>query len=368
MRCSRRPCRCPGLPRSWRRTPCSVPDDAGNSSPGCTLWIAIVLTHYVRGGYLAWRVPILFVVLLFSSLLTWMGANAWLSWMGDLIPSNIRGRYFGVRQIFEILVEMTGALCVGWYLTNGPVTHTQYVLVVCILVGFGIVDILIFRLWVPHPVLRPTRMRGELRDLIRPALRDQRYRRLVAFLAVWMFSSGLMQPYMWVFIKGEEYLGASYWIGGTIWAVSCAARGASSYFWGHLGDHWSPRRVLKLCVLISVASPFHYLLATRQTLWPVYLGYVVGSVSWAGIFVFMFQYGISMAPSKERSVYLAFQGVVLGLVGTAAYLSAGGIVWLLQWVALPEGLCDLQLLFCLAGVGRLVSLVPLSRMENTRRS
>lgn len=334
------------------------------------LWVPLALTYFISGEYLPWRVPALFVILLASSLLAWTAANAWLSWMGDLLPSGIRGRYFGVRQVCEKTFEIVGGLCVGWYLSMGETTtHTQYVIVVCVLVTFGILDILVFRFWVPHPVLEPTRKRGQLRQLIAVPLRDRRYKRLVLFLAGWTFASGLLQPYIWVFIKGEEYLGLSYMMGYVILAVSGVCLGGTSYFWGHFGDRWNPRKALALCVAIGFTPPFYYLFATPQNTLPIYLAWAVGSIAWSGILVYTFQYGISMAPARERSMYLAFQSAVLGLVQGAAFLSAGGILKLMAWTDLRlGGYSDLQILFCLAGLGRLLSFIPLIRMEGSHRS
>ena len=331
------------------------------------LWVALVLTWYVRAEYLPWRLPILFAILLASSLLAWTGANAWLSWMGDLIPTHARARYFGFRQIFEKGFEIVGGLCVGWYLGTRP-PYGQYIIVVCVLVTFGVLDILVFRFLVPHPVLAPTRRRGQLKDLITIPLRDRKYRKLVLFLATWTFAAGLLQAYIWVFIKGEAYLNLSYLFGYTNLAIAGVCLMGMSYFWGRVGDRWQPRRALTVCVLMGVTPPFYYAFATPTFVLPIYLAWAIGSMAWAGIMVFSYQYAISMAPAAERSVYLAFQSAVLGLVGAAAFLAAGGIVWLLQWVTLPWGLCDLQVLFCLTGVGRLLSLIWVSRMDNMHRS
>jgi len=98
---------------------------------------------------------------------------------------------------------------------------------------------------------------------------------------------------------------------------------------------------------------------------------MVGSVAWAGIFIYTFQYGISMAPTKERSMYLAFQSAALGLVMAGSYFISGGVVKLMEGMEPihvgPYVWKDLQLLFCLAGLGRLLSLTALIRMPGASR-
>ena len=339
------------------------------------LWIPLVLTCLLSVDHAAWRTPLLFVILLVSGLLTWLGSNAWLSWMGDLIPPNIRGRYFGTRQVFETGTRILATFAVAKYLAYvGEPGAAHYITIVCALVTFGVLDILVFRFWVPHPVLRPTRERMPLTTLLRfvsTPLRDRRYRRFVVFIATWMFASGLMGPYIWVFVNGRDYLGLSAMFNFEVQLVSGFFYMLASFVWGHMGDRWPVRRLLALCVLISVTPPFDYLFATREATWPIYLAWTMGTVAWAGIFVYSFQYGISLAPARERSMVLAFQSAVLGLVGALAYLAAAGLVKLLEGMEPVRvwgyAWTDLQLIFCLAGVGRLLSLIPLSRMEAAPR-
>ena len=331
------------------------------------LWVPLVLTYYLPQAAAAWRVPVLFVILLASSLLAWTGSNAWLSWMGDLIPTHRRGRYFGIRQVIMRGVAIVAGLAIGFFLRETP-PYEHLVLVVCVLVGFGIADILIFRYLVPHPALAPTRRGGQLRELISTALGDRRYRRLVAFIAAWYFSSGLMMPYLWVFIKGEDYLNLGYRFGYVNLAISGACLMGMSYFWSRRGDRWRARPALALSAVIGAVSPFLYSFATRTFTLPIVVAWAVGSVAWAGILVLSFQYSISLAPAKERSIYLAFHSAVTGLITAAAFLSADAIVWALQWVTLPWGLCDLQALFWLSGLGRALTLIAVARLDDTPRS
>ena len=336
------------------------------------LWVGIVLVPLLLGSQwtfdaakgTAVLLPTLFALLLTSSLLTWIGANAWLSWMGDLIPEQIRGRYFGVRQVCEVVVSTAGMLLVGWYMGEHPI-YGQYVVVFCILVFFGVADVLLF-LRVPHPEVTVSRDEGEIRRMFLLPFRDRRYRQLMLFLGTWMFGSGLLHPYMWVFIKSNDYLGLTYMFGAVSMAIGGSCRAGTSYVWGLLGDHWSARKALLLCVLVSVTPPFYYLFATPTSKLPIYLAWAIGSVAWSGIIVLAFRYTIALAPPRQRSMYLACYSAMMGLVGTAAYLCAGGLVLLLNGIEIPVGPWvwgDLQVLFCIAGVLRGLSLIPLFRMD-----
>src|SRR6266849_4889444 len=56
---------------------------------------------------------ILLAVAAASSLLAVAGNNAWTSWMGELVPDRVRGRYFGRRTAFCALGSTLGALGAG---------------------------------------------------------------------------------------------------------------------------------------------------------------------------------------------------------------------------------------------------------------
>ena len=56
---------------------------------------------------------VLLAVAAASSILSVAGNNAWTSWMGELVPDRLRGRYFGRRTAFCALGSTLGALGAG---------------------------------------------------------------------------------------------------------------------------------------------------------------------------------------------------------------------------------------------------------------
>src|SRR5207302_1661887 len=56
---------------------------------------------------------VLLAVTAASSLLSVAGNNAWTTWMGELVPDRIRGRYFGRRTAFCALGSTVGGLGAG---------------------------------------------------------------------------------------------------------------------------------------------------------------------------------------------------------------------------------------------------------------
>src|SRR5256886_14241038 len=58
-----------------------------------------------------------------SAALSVAGNNAWTSWMGDLVPGIVRGRYFGRRSALCALAATCASLTAGLVLDNGGDHH-----------------------------------------------------------------------------------------------------------------------------------------------------------------------------------------------------------------------------------------------------
>lgn len=82
-----------------------------------------------------------------------MGGPAWMSWMADIIPHKVRGRYFATRYRIGIIMGLIATLLIGYTLTyvqqkSGSDTHL-ILKVTSIIIGFsglmGMLDPLLFK-------------------------------------------------------------------------------------------------------------------------------------------------------------------------------------------------------------------------------
>ena len=125
-----------------------------------------------------------------SSLLSVVGHNAWLAWMGDLVPERIRGTYFGRRAAMGSAVGIAATVAVASSLDTGR-THTLLgpvlagVLVLRSIAG-AMTTALMARQHDPPRVELPPR----LADIALP-LADRGYRTLLAYGAAWGIATGL---------------------------------------------------------------------------------------------------------------------------------------------------------------------------------
>src|SRR5262245_30986026 len=77
-----------------------------------SLWAIIAALPFLAalGGA---RLPIFLIVLTISQALIGITANAWTSWMSDLVPPRQRGRYFGARNTICTVTAMISSWLAG---------------------------------------------------------------------------------------------------------------------------------------------------------------------------------------------------------------------------------------------------------------
>src|SRR5690606_20244027 len=116
---------------------------------------------------------------------------AWTSWMSDLVPDRIRGRYFCRRRQWGILSVIPAALIVGWaldrYHSADPVQSMGIVAVVfCVACLFGVTDIALFH-WVPDIPKAPVKGSKLIKSFTEP-LRDKHFLFFAGFVGLMTFA------------------------------------------------------------------------------------------------------------------------------------------------------------------------------------
>ncbi len=81
-----------------------------------------------------------------------IGGPAWASWMADLVPHRVHGKYFSQRRRWGILSSIPAALLIGWVLDRkgawdaGQATLGWCAIIFCCAAVCGIADIALFHL------------------------------------------------------------------------------------------------------------------------------------------------------------------------------------------------------------------------------
>ena len=296
------------------------------------------------------------------------GVGYW-SWLGEVVPKRIRGRFFGLRQRVQLLVAVPVGLGMSWALdwwrrtasaASYPISWGYAGAVLAgALLFFG--SLVPMWLWVPgRPAALPPAQAA--RNWWEP-FRDRRFRHLLWFAAWFSLANGITQaaqgrlPY----VLGVQLV----WLSAMRTYLKLG-QGALARRIGILCDRWGNRPVMVASQVLVATSVLFYCLALAGdwrwlwggwTAWIFYVGLNVGLPSLM----------LKLAPEEQRAGYLGAYWATSGVVFAASSMAGGVLLDLWgaedSWVLLRLGLEGFGLLFLLGFLLRLATAWWLWRLE-----
>ena len=294
-----------------------------------------------------------------------IGNSAWVTWMGDLVPDRIRGRFVGRRIIF---ISIAGTLTslgsavlldrlarVGW--TGAALCALT--LVACLAGAVSVV--LMLRQHEPPASVEPGVSAWQS---VRLALSDLRARPFLGYLLAWNAAVGLSASFFAYHMLTNLHTGflvvAAHGVG------VAALRIVSARLWGHAVDRIGAGPVLVFCSFGIAAVPLTWFWVTPDRLWPIALDAAVAGFLWAGHGIAAFDLSIGLAPRASRPFYLGAFATACGLGFGAASMLAGQIAALVpaHFELAGRPWTNLHVLFLLSAVGRLASATLSLRLRD----
>lgn len=302
------------------------------------------------------RQNVLILVAGCSAVLGVLGNNAWSSWMSELVPRRMRGRYFGRRTALCTLGGALASAAVGILLDHAQSHEARsWALAGLSVLGCacGIVTtLLMLRQHDPRPGRAPVDF--QLQRVLAP-LRDPEMRGLLIYLSGWNAAVGLAAAFFSLHMLRNLKMG--YTLMALYATATAAMRMLVAPGWGKLIDRLGARPVLLSCSFGICTVPFIWLWPTSHNLWPLALDVVVAGSLWCGHSLATFNLPLALAPRAQRPFYLAAFSTVSGVSYSVATLVGGALA---QWlpdesVLFGHTLYDLQLVFVLSGLLRVAA-------------
>lgn len=281
----------------WRRSICvtAIVIDS-------LLWIvsvsAIVLLPASAG------LTVLLCVMAIQQFATHTAALAWNSWMSDLIPPLIRGRYFGQRSLILNTAGAITAVLAGLFVDHiGDKESWAFVVVILVGVAARLIGTIYMH---RQPENRPALERSTtfLRRIADP-FRDQLYRRYLRFVFSWEFSVQLAAPFFVVYMIRN--LDISFSTVAILAGVSTVANIIGQRAWGGLIDQFGNRAVLTVTCLVLAIEPIVWLFAgpTGAGFLVVVMVHVIAGVSNGGFLLSSATMMMSLAPTAGKNSFFA---------------------------------------------------------------
>ncbi|OPZ31499.1 MAG: Major Facilitator Superfamily protein [Lentisphaerae bacterium ADurb.BinA184] len=309
-----------------------------------TLALAQRLVWLVPAGLPRLAAAGMLAIVALSSILTHACAACWYSWIADLVPERIRGRFWGVRQSITMAAYLLAMAAAGWLLDAFPDPRTPggsftgFSLCFAAAAVVGVLDILI-HLAVPEPRPTPRTVHLPILEQLLAPLRDRDFLWITLSFGVWAMTVGLTGSFSVIYLTRE--FNVSY----TEVAATSIAAGLSTVLigmlWGRLMDRIGARAFGALMLAVTPLFSIVWFLVDDSVLsftlpvigsftvhQPIFLLVVVNLLAggfYAGVSLCQFNLSSMLAPKEGRTLAMAVHWTLVGLIGAVGPLAGGAI-------------------------------------------
>jgi len=355
------------------------------------LWIPALLIPFILPRA-AWVPAFLGLILLMSAFGN-VASPLWTAWISDLVPQDVRGRYFGQRNMYAGLVGMVASIAAGAFFDTAtkrhvmsePIAFGVLFAVSCICAAWSL------QLGLTSPDVPDAEsadrensgvggLKGALSFYASP-FADRNFRRVIYFYSALVFAINIAGQFFTVYQL--SVLKLNYTAFQLLAAVASLGSLAAMPLWGYLADKYGNKPILTICLVMVLAPPLMWTLTAPDPfpgLWTVTAsGHVLFSYSkldiailntiagmgWAGVGLTQFNIMIGLAPEDRRTVYVSAISAVTGIVGGIAPLAGGWLLDVLADTHFPQhGFIknNYHVLFVVSALLRLLSLGLLAKI------
>jgi MFS family permease len=335
------------------------------------LWILILLLPFgIFQGAHNWRIWVLVGVIGLSSLFGSLSGVAWLAWMSDIVPENIRGSYFGKRNMIASAFGMVAILAGGRFLTfwgNRFSEDSPFGFIIIFAIGLlsGIIAAL-FLSKIPEAETdeKKAGAEGGLAILLKP-LKDRNFVKLIVFASAWIFAIQLAAPFYGVFMIDNLNIDFT-----TITVFGTVATFATLFMmkiWGPISDKLGNKPVIIVSGAILVLVPFIWIMALpRDFYMPILIAHALSGAFMAGATLSQFNIMIKLSPKYGRSAYIALFAAISGIAGAIAPIAGGLIANMfkeLNFAFFSYNISNLHIIFIVSGILQAVTFLFIVKID-----
>ncbi len=334
-------------------------------------WLAIIWLPYF---FPAQGATILIVAVVLYYAAGNLAAPLWNSLMGDLVPEQKRGRFFGQRTRRMSLMSFLSLVIAGGVLHFADlhqVTRFGFLLIfnIAIVARF-------YSLYQLNRMVEPESVSDAMqpvftRDVLQ-RVRHSQFARFSVFFGMMSFSVALASPFFTVYMLRDLHFSYLQFTAAT--AVSVLAQFMTLNMWGRLSDVFGNRLIMLATGSLIPLLPLLWLASIN--FWYILAIQVLGGLSWAGFSLSASNYVYDTVAPAKRARYGALHSVLsssgvfagallggyLGSLLPARVLVLGFVV---DW---PSSLCWLFLISGLARAAMVMLFLPHLREVREVRS
>jgi MFS family permease len=296
-------------------------------------WLGIAVIPWVLPA--SWGAASLLIMIAVSHMFSQFATPAWVSWMADMVPTRIRGRYFSRRTQFGQMVGLIVTILIGFLLDRAQVLPGNVFLktlsvMLAVSALFGAMDIVSF---FPVPDERTYQPNAKLKfwSIIRGPLADKNFRRFLGFMGTMTFAIGYIGQFVWLYLFDVVRMN-NVQANIMLVVVPLCVTMLSYPIWGRLVDRLGRKPVLIIAGLLVVNGGAAWAFVRQENWWLGYIAVLLATAAWPGIEVGNFNLLLNMTVSKQGrsrqgSAYSAINSLVVSVAGILSGLFGGIIAY-----------------------------------------
>jgi MFS family permease len=319
------------------------------------IWIPIILLPFLP---VDGRVLILIILLAVSNFFLYVRSPAWSSMMGDLVPENVRGKYFGRRNMLIGISGVAATLAAGFLLA-----WWGFPAIFALSVIFALAAVFFFARMYEPPMKRIFHYSYGLsfdpKGWYKSIKLNKEFVVFTSYLAVMNFSMEVAAPFYAVYMLKDMAIGYEWFAVSVV--VGALARALTQQYWGKLNDRFGNRKILIVCGFLGCFVPFGWMLVSNVA--EIMIIKIYDGIIFAGFDLVVFNYLLEVAPAKSRPKYIAANNFFTGFGMVAGDLT-GAVLVILLGASSFLMLAGLQLVFLASFLLRLACLSFLFVIRN----
>ncbi len=325
------------------------------------IWVPILIVTLLPGTSSLIKLSIILALLFLSYAFVSVSYVSWLSYIAELVPEEIRGSFFGTRNMLCGAAGMIAMVVFGKLLDdlNG---HTYGALPV----GFGVTFVsavslgmiglhFLKRISEPKHGILPTSPFSP-RMLVGLPFKNRNFRSLLTFSFLWSFSVYFASPFFTLYFLRE--LKFTYGFVATLGMLSALSDMIGMKLWGRISDKVKNKAVIRFSARVAIFLPLVWVSVRPESILMPIILHIAGGGFWAGINLCMNNLVLNISPRENRTSYISAYNIIGGIGSALGPIVAGLILksigefdlHLLSWRLLP-----LQVIFITSTLFRLLS-------------
>lgn len=273
-----------------------------------------------------WWIPAFMMMYMGAFIAGTVSGMIWTSVISDMVPSKVRGRYFGIRNtILNALGGLT--LFIGGMILDRYPGGTGFLILFVIAWVAIAANMSLFFLY-PDPPFERSKER-KFWPMVKKPLSDQPFIRSTLFLGAWLFLQTLVVPlYSYAML---DVLHISYSIVSIMTVAQTAIMMMGFYVWGNLNARFSNRRLLYWTLpLIAFSCLTWGLLSILPVIPVLLLSHMLLGAGVGGFNQLAFNFMIGDTPKGDRPMFIAMYSAITGLASFLGPLIGGQVFKMME--------------------------------------